>query len=153
MLLRFDPWRDFDRLSRQMWDDSLAGRQAPMDLYRSGDHYVLHLDLPGVDPASVDLSVTDGVLTIRAAREPRTTDDVQVLLAERPTGEFVRTLSLGRGLDLENIAATYDAGVLTVTIPVAETAKPRRIPIGSAAGDRDRVIEGETAEQAAVGAG
>jgi HSP20 family protein len=153
MLLRFDPLRDFDRLAQQMLGDWHTARPMPMDVYRSGDHYVLHFDLPGVDPDSVDLSVEDNTLTVRAERQQRATQDVELLAAERPTGEFTRRLVLGNGLDLGRIAATYDAGVLTVTIPVAETAKPRRIQIGSAgSAGESRVVEGETAEQAAVGA-
>jgi HSP20 family protein len=149
MLLRFDPLRDFDRLAQQMLGDWQATRSFPMDVYRSGDHYVLHFDLPGVDPSSVDLSVEDNTLTVRAQRQPRS-EDVELLVAERPTGEFTRRLVLGNGLDLAGIAATYDGGVLTVTIPVAETAKPRRISIGSAgSAGGHKVIEGE---QAAVGA-
>jgi HSP20 family protein len=152
MLLRFDPLRDFDRLAQQMLGDWHSARPVPMDVYRSGDHYVLHFDLPGVDPESVDLSVEDDALTVRAARQPRATDDVEVLVAERPTGEFTRRLVLGNGLDLGRIAATYDAGVLTVTIPVAETAKPRRISIGTAGAADGKVVAGETAERQAVGA-
>ena len=149
MLLRFDPLRDFDRLAQQMLGDWQAPRSFPMDVYRSGDHYVLHFDLPGVDPASVDLSVEDNTLTVRAQRPPRS-EDVEFLVAERPTGEFTRRLVLGNGLDLGGIAATYDAGVLTVTIPVAETAKPRRISIGSSGSAGHTVIQGETGERAAV---
>ena len=129
MLLRFDPFRDFDRLTEQLLRDTRTARPMPMDVYRSGDHYVLHFDVPGIDPASVDLSVEDNVLTVRAVRPARTADGVEFVVAERPTGEFSRQLVLGNGLDLGGIAATYDAGVLTVTIPVAETAKPRKIEV------------------------
>jgi HSP20 family protein len=142
MLLRFDPFADFDRLAQQLTGSPSVARQMPMDVYRSGDHYVLHFDLPGMDPGSVDLSVHENVLTVRAARPARARDGVEFLVAERPTGEFTRQLVLGNGLDLGAIAATYDAGVLTVTIPVAETAKPRRITIDSA-DSGPRVIEGE----------
>jgi HSP20 family protein len=152
MLLRFDPLRDFDRLAQQMLGDWQAARPVPMDVYRSGDHYVLHFDLPGVAADSVDLSVEDNTLTVRASRQQRATDDVEFVVAERPTGEFTRRLVLGSGLDLGKIDATYDAGVLTVTIPVAETAKPRRIPVGAATAGDTRVVAGETAEQQAVGA-
>jgi HSP20 family protein len=150
MLLRFDPFRDFDRLAEQMLGTGRTARPMPMDVYRSGDHYVLHFDLPGIDPSSVDLSVEDNVLTVRADRPGRSTDGVEFLVAERPTGEFSRQLVLGNGLDLSGIAATFDAGVLTVTIPVAETAKPRKISI-TAGGSGPKVIEGEQ-ERAAVGA-
>ena len=152
MLFRFDPFRDFDRLTEQVLGSGLAARQMPMDVYRSGDHYVLHFDVPGIDPQSVDLSVEDNALTVKAVRPARSTDGVEYVVAERPTGEFTRQLVLGNGLDLSGISATYDAGVLTVTIPVAETAKPRRIPV--AAGRGRKVIEGQTErEPAAVGSG
>src|SRR5215475_12837220 len=132
MLLQFDPFRDFDRLTEKMLSEWRTARPVPMDVYRSGDRYVLHFDLPGIDPNSVDVSVQANVLSMRATRPQRSTEGVEYLVAERPTGEFTRQLVLGTGLDLSNIAATYDAGVLTVTIPVAETAKPRRIQIESA---------------------
>jgi HSP20 family protein len=151
MLLRFDPLRDFDRLTQQMLSDRRLAGAMPMDVYRSGDHYVLHFDLPGIDPSSVDLSVEDNTLTVRATRPSRTTENVEFLVAERPTGEFTRQLVLGNGLDLGGISATYDAGVLTVTIPVAETAKPRKIEVTSS-GSGPKVIEGEQ-ERTAVGAG
>ena len=151
MLLRFDPFRDFDRLTEQLLRDTRTARPMPMDVYRSGDHYVLHFDVPGIDPASVDLSVEDNVLTVRAVRPARTADGVEFVVAERPTGEFSRQLVLGNGLDLGGIAATYDAGVLTVTVPVAETAKPRKIQV-TASGSGPKVIEGEQ-ERTAVGSG
>ena len=152
MLLRFDPLRDFDRLTQQMLSDRRLAGAMPMDVYRSGDHYVLHFDLPGIDPGSVELSVEDNTLTVRATRPARTSQDVEFLVAERPTGDFTRQLVLGNGLDLAKISATFEAGVLTVTIPVAETAKPRRIRI-DAAGESPTVIEGESRSQTAVGAG
>ena len=152
MLLRFDPLRDFDRLTQQMLSDRRLAGAMPMDVYRSGDHYVLHFDLPGIDPRSVELSVEDNTLTVRASRPARTAQDVEYLVAERPTGDFTRQLVLGNGLDLTKISATFEVGVLTVTIPVAETAKPRRIRI-DAAGESPTVIEGESREQTAVGAG
>ena len=152
MLLRFDPFRDFDRLTEQMLSDWRTARPVPMDVFRAGDHYVLHFDLPGVDPSTVDLSVNDNVLTIRGQRPQRSTEDVEYLVAERPTGEFTRQLVLGNGLNFGKIEATFDAGVLTVTIPVAEAAKPRRIQISSAnESSKHQVIEGQVSQQAAVG--
>lgn len=132
-MLRFDPFRDLDRMTEQLLGASSAAarvpRFMPMDLYRSGDHYVLHADLPGIDPGSVDVNVDNGTLTIRAERSSRTEQDVQWLTNERFTGTFQRQLSLGDGIDTEAISATYDNGVLSVTIPVAEKAKPRRIEV------------------------
>ena len=155
MLFRFDPLRDFDRLAGELLGSAAAAASArpmPMDVYRSGEHYVLHFDLPGIDPRSVDLSVEDNVLTVRADRPARTAEGVEYVVAERPTGSFTRQLALGNGLDVGRIAATYDAGVLTVTVPVAETAKPRKIEISSSGGPS--VIEGQSeSKPAAVGTG
>jgi len=132
-VLRFDPFRDLDRLTEQMLGapagSARVPRYMPMDLYRSGDHFVVHADLPGADPGSVDLSVDNGLLTIRAERSGRTEESVEWLASERFTGSYMRQLSLGDGIDAERIAATYENGVLTVTIPMAEKAKPRRIQI------------------------
>jgi HSP20 family protein len=113
----------------------------PMDLYRSGDHYVLHVDLPGVDPGSVDVSVDGGILTVKAQRSERTEVDVQWLSSERFTGGYLRRLSLGADVDADHIAATYQNGVLTVTLPVAARAQPRRIEITPGAPDKIEVIE------------
>lgn len=134
-MLRFDPFRDLDRMTEQLLGvpagSARAPRFMPMDLYRSGDHYVLHADLPGVDPGSVDAHVENGTLTIKAERSGRTEQDVQWISSERFTGTFMRQIALGEGLDADAITATYANGVLTLTIPVAEKAKPRRIDITS----------------------
>jgi len=145
-VLRFDPFRDLDRMTEQLLGASAGSarvpRFMPMDLYRSGDHYVLHADLPGIDPGSVDVHVDNGTLTIRAERSCRTEQDVQWLTNERFTGTFQRQLSLGEGIDTEAISATYDNGVLSVTIPVAERAKPRRIAVtGQSKSTGRQVIE------------
>jgi HSP20 family protein len=152
-VLRFDPFRDLDRVTEQLLGGSVGSarvpRFMPMDLYRSGDHYVLHADLPGIDPGSVDVHVDNGTLTIRAERSGRTEQDVQWLSNERFVGTFQRQLSLGEGIDTEAISATYDNGVLSVTIPVAERAKPRRIEVtGNSAGRQ--VIEAAEQQPAGV---
>jgi HSP20 family protein len=103
----------------------------PIDLYRDGDHYVLNADLPGIDPTSVDLDVDGQLLTIRAERVAPSQEGLKWLARENRSGSFVRRLTLGDGVDRENISATYDAGVLSVTIPVAEKAKARKIEIGT----------------------
>nr|WP_198955022.1 Hsp20/alpha crystallin family protein [Kineosporia sp. R_H_3] len=153
-VLRFDPFRDLDRLTEQMLGvpagSARAPRFMPMDLYRSGDHYVVHADLPGIDPGSVDVSVDSGTLTIRAERSARTEQSVQWLASERFTGSFMRQLSLGEGVDADRIAATYENGVLTVTIPIAEKAKPRRIEVEVRT--EQNVVPG-SAEQAQVTTG
>lgn len=145
-MLRFDPFRDLDRLAEQVLGvpagSARVPRFMPMDLYRSGDHYVLHADLPGVDPGSVDVSVENATLTIKAERTARTDETVQWIASERFTGTFLRQLSLGDGIDTEHISATYHNGVLTVTIPVSEKAKPHRINI--AATGAPTVIEQST---------
>lgn len=148
MVLRFDPFRDFDRLAEQFFGNT-GGRvpmAMPMDLYRSGDHYVVHCDLAGIDPGSIDVNVEGSTLTIRAQRSARTEEGVQWLRHERPYGTFERQVSLGEGLDLESIGATYHDGVLTVSIPVAERAKPRRIPIATEQSAGSRVLEGSSTE-------
>lgn len=151
MVLRFDPFREIDRLAEQAF--AVAGgrvpRAMPMDLYRSGDHYVVLCDLAGVDPGSIDVSVDGSVMTVKAQRSSRTEEGVQWLAQERPTGTFQRQLTLGDGLDATGIAATYADGVLTVTIPVAERAKPRRIPISGHS--ETKVIEGTSSQQATQG--
>jgi HSP20 family protein len=106
-----------------------APRFMPMDLYRSADHYVLHADLPGVDPGSVDVNVDNGTLTIAAQRSERTEDGVQWISSERFTGTYMRQLSLGDGIDSERISATYANGVLTLSLPIADRAKPRKVAI------------------------
>ncbi|HWJ84476.1 MAG TPA: Hsp20/alpha crystallin family protein [Cellulomonas sp.] len=129
MATRFDPFQELDRIVGQFMASDRASATMPMDLYRSGDHYVLHIDLPGADPGTIDVNVEDRTLTIRAERTPRTDQDVQWLAKERPVGTYARQLTVGRGLALDAISATYADGVLTLTIPVAEDAKPRRIEV------------------------
>ena len=130
MLMRFDPFREFDRVIEQTWGNA---RQAsmPMDAYRHGDSFVVHLDLPGVDPSSIDLSVEQNVLTISAERHWQTVEGDEVVANERRQGHFSRQLFLGNTLDTDGIHATYEAGVLTLTIPVSERAKPRRIQVAT----------------------
>src|SRR3954467_10016808 len=120
-----------DRLTNQMFGGSTVRgpRWMPMDLYRVEDHFVVTVDLPGVDPGSIDLNVDGNTLTIRAERSVRSDEGAQWLAQERPAGSFMRQLNLGDGLDIDRIQASYDAGVLTVTIPVAEKARPRRIAV------------------------
>ncbi len=131
MIATFDPFRELDRVISSLTKPATAPRLMPMDLYREGDHYVLSADLPGADPGSVDVSVDGHQLTIRAERTARSQDGIEWIVNEREFGSYVRQLTLGDGLDLDKIAATYDNGVLTITIPVSETAKPRKISVGS----------------------
>jgi len=129
MLMRYDPFRELDRLAQQVWRAPVTAPSAPMDAYRRGDRFVVEFDLPGVDPGSIDLTVDKNVLTVRASRERRTAEGDEVLVAERPYGEFTRQLFLGDTLDTDDIAADYDQGVLTLMLTVAEKAKPRKVEI------------------------
>jgi len=142
--LTFDPFGEMDRLTQLLRSGSVprAVRWMPMDLYRSGDHYVINVDLPGVDPGSIDLDVDGQMLSIRAQRTPAAEESVQWLAQERPAGSFVRQISLGEGLDVNAIHASYENGVLSLTIPVAEVAKPRKIQVQGAAGGQ-RQLSGE----------
>ena len=132
MVTRFDPFRDLDRLAERVFstatDMGQAMRAMPLDVFRAGDHYLMLCDLPGIDPGSIDVSVDNRTLTIRAERSART-EDVEWLTRERPTGTFVRQVTVGSGLDLEHIDASYTDGVLALSIPVAEQAKPRKIAV------------------------
>ncbi|MCX6466859.1 MAG: Hsp20/alpha crystallin family protein [Pseudonocardiales bacterium] len=132
MLMRTDPFRELDRFTQQVfgspgtWSRPTA---MPMDAYRSGDEFVVVFDLPGVDPSAIDLDVERNVLTVRAERRPAAGEGVEMQVSERPLGVFSRQLFLGDSLDAEHISAAYEAGVLTLRIPVAERAKPRKISI------------------------
>ena len=144
----YDPFRDLDRIASGLFDTRRGPRRMPMDLYRDGDHYVLSADLPGIDPGSVDIDVDGQLLTIRAER-PAHNGDVEWLAHERPSGTFARQLTLGYGVALDRITAEYTDGVLTLTIPVAEEAKPRKIQVTHAAGTTHPVIEADGAPEQA----
>jgi HSP20 family protein len=138
MLMRTDPFRELDRFTQQVFgtNGTLARPSVmPMDAWRAGDTFHVEFDLPGVNPDSIDLDVERNVVTVRAERPPRASD-AELIAAERPRGVFSRQLILGDTLDTEHIAASYDAGVLTLQIPVAEQAKPRKISIQSRNEDR-----------------
>ena len=144
MLMRTDPFREFDRFAQQVlgsgqgtWSRPSA---MPMDAYRHGDDFVVEFDLPGVDPAAIELSVERNVLTVRAERRPgRRDDDVEMQVSERTLGVFSRQLFLGDTLDTDRIAADYASGVLTLRIPVAERAKPRTISVTHHDTDRRQI--------------
>lgn len=135
-MLRFDPFSDMDAWARGMLTGSAAGtartpKFMPLDLYKVDDHYMLVADLPGADPGSIDVSVDNGVLTLSAQRSAPSDEGVQWLASERFSGTYRRQVTLGDSIDSAGISARYDNGVLTVTIPVAEKAKPRRIEVES----------------------
>lgn len=129
MSTTYDPLRDLDRLASSLFDTRRGPRRMPMDLYRDGDQYVLTADLPGIDPGSVDIDVDGQLLTIRAERTLSAGDGVKWITREREAASFLRQLNLGQGIDTDRITAAYDNGVLTVTIPVSEKAKPRKIAV------------------------
>lgn len=134
MLMRTDPFRELDRLTQQLLEPGTWSRPSamPMDAYRKGDEYVVAFDLPGVAPDAIDVDVERNMLTVKAERRPAPdADDAQMELSERPLGVFSRQIMLADTLDTENIAAAYDAGVLTLRIPIAERAKPRKVTIGT----------------------
>jgi HSP20 family protein len=131
---RIDPFRDVDRLIDQVMGNARNSAMMPLDLFRTGDHYVLMFDLPGVDPGSIDVSAQDKTLTVTAHRSSHEGTDVQWLAHERPTGTYARQLVLGRDADLEKIDATFNDGVLTLTIPIAAESKPRKIQVSHGQG-------------------
>jgi HSP20 family protein len=139
MLLRTtDPFRDFDRLASQLLGTTNRPAVMPMDAWREGDVFKVEFDLPGVSEETIDLDVERNVLTVRAERVGRN-GDWEMLASERPRGVFSRQLVLGDNLDLDHIEASYDAGVLRLSVPVAERAKPRKIQITAGAGDRQAI--------------
>ena len=132
MLMRTDPFRELDRFTQQVFGPGTWSRPTPMplDAYRNGDEFVVALDIPGVKPDAIELNVERNVLTVKAERRPiEHTGDTQI--AERPLGVFSRQLFLGDTLDTDRISADYEAGVLTLRIPVLERAKPRRIEVSA----------------------
>ena len=141
MLMRTDPFRELDRITQQVFGaDGTLARPAvmPMDAWRDGDTFQVEFDLPGIERDSIDLDVERNVVTVKAER-PTRASDAELIAAERPRGVFSRQLVLGDNLDTERIEASYEAGVLTLRIPVAEQAKPRKILINSRTKDRQAI--------------
>ena len=137
MLIRTDPFREFDRLAQQFFGSQTPGTWSrptamPMDAYREGDQYVVAFDLPGISPDAIELDVERNVLTVKAERRPvELSEGAEMQVSERPLGVFSRQLFLGDTLDADRIEAAYEDGVLTLRIPIAEQAKPRKIAIAS----------------------
>ncbi|MDO5049236.1 MAG: Hsp20/alpha crystallin family protein [Actinomycetaceae bacterium] len=140
----YDPIRDMNRLMDAAFRQAPTSPSMPLDLYRMGENFFAKIDLPGVDPASIDIDVEDRTLTVRAERAGAQSDDMEWLTHERPVGTFARQLTLGYGVALDKIEADYADGVLTLTIPVAEEAKPRKIQVRHK--DDGKVIEAESNE-------
>ena len=153
--LRFDPFRDFDRLAADVFGTARTASLMPMDCLRTGDQFVCRFDLPGIDVDSLDVSAENNTLTVRAERRRDDPEDSTYLVSERPSGVYSRQLVLGDGLAVDDIRADYSDGVLTLTIPVAEQAKPRKIEIGrggsTAIGSHQghRMISGEAGQESA----
>jgi HSP20 family protein len=131
MLMRTDPFRELDRFTQQVLGTAARPAAMPMDAYRKDDSFFIHFDLPGVAPDSIDLTVEQNVLTVRAVRKPAEIDGAQMIVSERPSGTFSRQIFLGDTLDADSISADYTAGILTLTIPVHPAAKPRNIQVTS----------------------
>jgi len=148
--LRFDPFRDFDRLAAEVFGTARTPSPMPMDCLRTGDQFVCRFDLPGIDADSLEVSAENNTLTVRAQRTRHDPEDSAYLVSERPSGTYSRQLVLGDGLAVEDIRAEYRDGVLTLTIPVAEQAKPRKIEImrvgNASVGSHEghKMISGET---------
>jgi HSP20 family protein len=129
MLMRTDPFREFDRVAQQVFGTNSRPAAMPIDAYRQGENFVVQFDLPGVNPDAIDLTVERNVLTVHAQRQRSASDDVELLIGERPHGTFSRQLFLGETLDTEQLHADYTDGVLTLRVPVKEQAKPRRVNV------------------------
>lgn len=130
MVMRFDPFQEFDRWAQQMSSGPRPRRMSvPLDAYRRGDRVVACFDMPGTDLNSIELSCESNVLSVSAERELEHQEGDQLFVHERPEGGYFRQIFVGEALDLDRVEASYDRGVLRITIPVAETAKPRRIQV------------------------
>lgn len=147
MATAYDPFRDLDRMASALFETRRGPRRMPMDLYRDGDHYILSADLPGIDPGSVDIDVDGQLLTIRAERTLPAGEGVKWIVREREAASYLRQLNLGQGVDTERISATYANGVLSVTIPVSEKAKPRKVAVTSA-DSAGTIVQHEKTERA-----
>ncbi|SCL72577.1 Hsp20/alpha crystallin family protein [Micromonospora peucetia] len=139
MLMRTDPFREIDRITEQFFGTAARPAVMPLDAYRDGDWFHAVLDLPGVDPDSIDCTVERNVLTVRAERRRPAGDNVELVAAERPMGTFTRRLFLGDTLDTDRLEAGYDNGVLTLRIPVAQRARPRRVTVTATGNGRKEI--------------
>ncbi|MBD8043205.1 Hsp20/alpha crystallin family protein [Arthrobacter sp. Sa2BUA2] len=144
MAMKFDPFRELDRVAGALLDPRQRLRLMPIDLYREGDHYIMNADLPGIDPGSVDVDVDGQLLTIRAERTIQAPEGATWLTRERESGSFLRQLNLGQGIDIDGISAKYENGVLSVFIPVSERAKPRKIQVSASSQDSGNIIQGQS---------
>lgn len=138
-LMRFDPFRQLDRLSEQVLGGARPYLTMPMEAFRRDDELCVAIDLPGAAPEDVDVTVERNVVNVRAQRQPLHADQDEVLVDERPQGEFTRQLFLGDNLDSGKLSADFERGVLRLRIPITESSKPRRIEISSPAGGPEQM--------------
>jgi HSP20 family protein len=150
MPTRFVPMSSVDRLAAGLFGSMdpfrfpRVDRQIPVDAFQRGDELLLHFDLPGVPEDAIELSLERRVLSVKAQRDYSASEGDHVFMAERPWGTLSRQVVLGDTLDTNRIQAHYDNGVLTVTVPLSQTAKTRKIEIGHAPLDtQSREVEGE----------
>jgi HSP20 family protein len=139
MAISYDPFRELDQLAQQLMSGGRSPRSFPMDAYRRGDDFFIHLDLPGVDPGSIDITVEGSNITISAERRFNQHEDDEILVSERPQGRFSRDLRVGTRIDSNAIEADYEDGVLTLRLPMAAEAKPRRVEVRSS--EQQKTIE------------
>lgn len=151
MLMRTDPFRELDRVASQIFGTSSRPAAMPIDAYRKGEEFVVQFDLPGVSHDSIELTVEKNVLTVHAARSRMDSDDIELLIGERPQGTFSRQLFLGETLDSEHVTADYTDGVLTLRVPVREQAKPRRVTV-ERGNTQSRAIDTTSSGGASAGA-
>ena len=154
MLMRTDPFRELDRVAEQVFGTAARPAAMPIDAYRKGDEFVVLFDLPGCNPASINLTIERNVLTVHAERRRPGDEDVELLIGERPTGTFSRQLFLAETLDSEHLTADYNNGVLRLRVPIKEQAKPRRVDIAVGTGQATSIeASSRDASQEPVGAG
>ena len=146
-LMRFDPFRELDRLADQALVGARAARTLPMEALRRGDQFIVSIDVPGTDPKDIDVTIERNVVEITAQRQPIRQEGDEVIVDERPQGEFRRQLFLGENLDPDHLSAACDRGVLTLTIPVSEASKPRKVQIGSSNAGEQAVQTGSAPRQ------
>jgi HSP20 family protein len=142
MSISYDPFNQLDELRDRLLSGGRTPLSFPMDAYRRGNDFFVHLDLPGVQPDTVDVTVENQVLTVTAERRFEQRAGDEFIVSERPQGRFSRQLRLGAAIDTENIAAGYQDGVLTLTLPVSERARPRQIKVGR--GESSQLGEGRS---------
>jgi HSP20 family protein len=121
--------RAADCLTARVFDSATLHQGCRLDAYREGDTYYIDIDLPGIDPATIDMAVDDSVLTVRAERTPAEREGLRLVVADRPDGTFTRRVFLSDAMDTDRLDATYDGGVLTLRIPLAEPSRPRQVEI------------------------